>query len=76
MNVVPGASITAIKDSYFMVEARTPFERDGELYPWCKNHDSEGYFNYANRYSSGGNVRPQFWFELEADAMLFKLKFA
>lgn len=74
MNKAPEL-ISSIKDSYILIEVRTPFERDGELYPWCINHVSEGHFKWANRFSGGGNLNPLYWFELEADAMLFKLRF-
>jgi hypothetical protein len=65
-----------ITKSFFMVEIQKPSKIDGKLHGWCQNHQSNGCFSYANRYSGGRYEWPQFWFEKEEDAMFFKLTFA
>jgi len=51
-----------------------PIFRTHPSFIWCVNHDSPGRFNLANR-ERAMSCYPLYWFELEADAILFKLKF-
>jgi len=51
-----------------------PIPRNHESFIWCVNYDSVGQFHLANRERAFG-CYPLYWFELEADAIIFKLKF-
>ena len=62
-------------DGYLVpMDEGDPIPLNHESFVWCLNHDSEGQFYLANR-ERAMSCYPLYWFELEEDAILFKLKF-
>jgi len=49
-------------------------EYNGNVYKWCCNHESKGRFWFSAHRKYKGKY--SYYFELEEDAILFKLKFS
>ena len=56
------------------MEAGELILRNDKSFIWCLGHNSNGQFHLANR-ERAMSCYPLYWFELEADAIIFKLKF-
>ena len=62
-------------DGYLVpMDEGDPIFQNDKSFIWCVNHKSDGQFHLANR-ERAMCCYPLYWFELEADAILFKLKF-